>query len=375
VRPRAPVLLERCRSGDSTAVARFRLGCRAATVRFEGVAPDPASAPEAFAAIARLLAMKAGRVVLSLPRLGRSFRQGSDLFQALYLQLYPQFRAAPLLAPSRKESPRPGGDGRRIAAFFSAGVDSYHLLVEHGERIDDLIFVRGFDVPFDDERRNAEVLKPVQAAASALGRDLIVAGTDLRGFSDPQCNWTWFVYGGLLSTAMLMERTHRTVLCGASVADRHLPPRVAELRGLGFGNGRAELRIEGRAATRVEKVAAVAASGLARDTLRVCWQNVPGTLNCGACHKCIRTVAALAVVGMLGAIAVLPAEVDFDALAAHPARTRSDRAFLGELLDTARANGVGDVAAALEHALRVGAASPLPAPALRPPEGAPHTHG
>lgn len=80
--------------------------------------------------------------------------------------------------------------------------------------------MRGFDVPFDHERRNTEVLEPVRTAASALGRNLIVAGTDLRAFSDPISDWTRFVYGGLISTALLMERTHHRVLCAASVADR-----------------------------------------------------------------------------------------------------------------------------------------------------------
>ncbi len=349
---RQPLVLERAAATDTSATGRFRVGRTAATVRFDGVAPDPASVPEAYAAIARLMGMETDQRIVSVPRLSRSFRQQIDVFQRVHLSLFPQHHRAPLHSLRRRDRPPvDGNDDRRTAAFFSAGVDSFDLLAEHGDDIDDLIFVRGFDIDVDDRQRNEDVLAIIRAGAEAVGKPLLIIDTDLRHFSDPVCDWTWFVYGGLIATSILLERTHHTVLCAASVADRHLPAEAVRFRSHGFGNERAQMRIEGRTRTRVEKVAAVAASGLARDTLRVCWQNVPGTVNCGHCQKCVRTHVALAANGGLGSISTLPDAIDVEALAAHPTETRSDRAYLDEIRVVARTNGMDDIVAALDRAL------------------------
>ncbi len=353
------IVLDRCWSTATSATGRFRVGDQVTTVRFDGVAPVRASVPEAFAAMARVMGMETHQRVVSLRPVSRSFREQIDTFQRAHLALFPDHVPAPLLAPRRRERPPlRADDGRRVAAFFSGGVDSIDLLAEYGDVVDDLIFVRGFDVAHDDHERNEEVLRPVRAAAAEVGKPLMIVDTDVRVFSNPVTDWTWFVYGPIIATSILLERTHHTVLCAASVADRHLPVEAVRLRGTGFGNERTRMHVEGRRATRVEKVAAVAASGLARTTLRVCWQNIPGTVNCGTCAKCTRTTAALAAIGALGTITSLPSTIDLDTVAAHPAVTRSDRAYLAEIRDVARQNGHDDLVAALETALASAPAGP-----------------
>lgn len=363
---RSPIVLEACGADGASAWGRFRVGDDVHTVRFDGVAPEADTAAEAFVAIARVMGMENHQAVEVHPRVSRTFHGSIDRFQAAHLAIFPAHRAAPIHAAAgwlgrrpRKERPvAPTNDDRRAAAFFSGGVDSLDLVVERGDEIDDLIFVRGFDVVVHDRERNEEVLATVREAAAAIGKPLLVIDTDLRDFSDPRADWTWFVYGGLIATAVLLGRTHRLVLCAASVADRHLPTAALAPRATGFGNERSELRIEGRVATRVEKLARVAASGLARDTLRVCWQNVPGTVNCGSCHKCVRTLVGLAAVGRLGHFTTLPAELDLALVAAHPAISRSDRAYLAEGREAAAGRGLDDVVAALDAALAAGVAPP-----------------
>lgn len=347
----SPIVLERCRATSTSAEGRFRIGKETHTVRFDGVAPDPQSAADAFVAIARIMGMETDQKIISVPRLSRRFRQQIDVMQQVHLSLFPTHHEAPIHSLQRSDRPALDGDDRRVAAFFSGGIDSFDLVVEFGDIIDDLIFVRGFDIVVHDRERNAEVLAMVQKAADAVGKPLMVIDTDLRDFSDSRANWTWFVYGGLIATSMLLERTHHTVLCAASLADQHLPEVAARLRGTPFGNERVSMRIEGRGTTRVEKSETVAASGLARDNLRVCWQNIPGTMNCGTCQKCLRTQIALAASGSLEAIDTLPHEVDMGAVAAHPVGSRSDRAFLAEIRDVAVVNGKEALVAALDVAL------------------------
>lgn len=351
--PRAPLVIDAVRTDDSTASARFRIGRSAATVSFGGVAPDQRTAPEAFVAAARVMAMETGRVVVSSSPLGRTFRRRIDDFQRVHLSLFPSQRPAPLVAPPRRAVDG-GDDSRRVAAFFSGGVDSFHLALEHHDEIDDLVFVRGFDVPVSDHERNEEVLVPVRDGAAALGKPLLVLDTDLREFSDRWSDWTWFSYGGLIAVSLLLARTHRRVLCAASVADAHLPAAAVRARALGVGNERSDFRIEGRGETRVAKLERVVDSRVADRTLRVCWQNVPGTLNCGRCVKCVRTTAALAALGRLGQVATLPVTVDLDAVAAQPAASRSDRAFLAEVLVAARDRGADELVRAAGAALAAG---------------------
>lgn len=349
------IWLDRVSTTSDSATGHFRVDGHRSTVRFSGVAPERASAAAAFVMLARMMGMENDQRVVSIPPISRAARRDGDVFARVHRSLYPHHHDSPLhVLPLPGRRPTAPGDPRRTAAFFSGGVDSFALLVDHGEVIDDLIFVKGFDVPVSDVERTEEVLASVVPAAEATGKPLMVLETDVRDFSDATCDWTWFVYGALIATPILLERTHKTVLVAASVADRHLPDEAVRLRGHGFGTERTDMRISGRSQTRVEKVEAVARSGIARDTLRVCWQNVAGTVNCGTCDKCVRTVAELAATGCTGMIATLPTEVDLDLLATHPAETRSDRAFLTETRDAAVAHDQPAVVAALERALAAG---------------------
>ena len=99
----------------------------------------------------------------------------------------------------------------------------------------------------------------------------------------------------------------------------------------------------------------VATAGVARSTLRVCWQNEPGTLNCGRCDKCLRTMVGLAAVGLLDEIESLPSEIDLAAVSRHPAASRSDRAYLLEAHEAARVGGHHEIADALATALEAAA--------------------
>ena len=302
--------------------------------------------------------MGSGRMVVSTHPVSRECRRHSDAYAAAAVALFPRtLHRVPLVALPRSRIPG-APQKRRVAAFFSGGVDSLDLLLQHAETIDDLVFVSGFDVPLEDTSRTAEVLRPVRAVAAAAGKPLLILETNLRAFSDAHADWTWFVYGGLIAASILLARTHRLVLCAASVADRHLPPEVAGLRSVAFGNDLVEMRLARTSATRIEKIQAIANAGVARDTLRVCWQNVPGTVNCGRCEKCIRTMVGFAALGRLEDTMAFPVSLDLRAVAAQAAVTRSDRAFLTESLEAARSNGVTALADALQTALDAGRSDP-----------------
>ena len=189
----APLFVDRCQVTSSSASARFRIGRKTSTVRFDGVAPDRKTAGEAFVSLARVLAMGSGRMVVSTHPMSRECRKRSTALAAPSLALFPRTQhPVRVLAPPRWRIPSAPLE-RRVAAFFSGGVDSLDLLLKHADIIDDLVFVRGFDVPLDDASRNAEVLGPVRAIAAEAGKRLLVVETNLRAFSDIHADWTWFV--------------------------------------------------------------------------------------------------------------------------------------------------------------------------------------
>lgn len=92
---------------------------------------------------------------------------------------------APVLARPRTDVVQRGA----VAAFFSAGVDSFHTLLRHRDAITHLIFVHGFDIPVSRDDLHAPALDAVRQVAGSLGLELIEVRTNLRALTDPWVSW------------------------------------------------------------------------------------------------------------------------------------------------------------------------------------------
>jgi hypothetical protein len=278
--------------------------------------------------------------------------------QRVWQLWFPECRAVEIV--STAESAPASCEGRN-ASFFTGGVDSFFTVLRHdagdgtprSERIDELIFVHGFDVPLANERAAAHVVGSLEAAATMLGKPLTVVRTNLRESCFARTDWSRHSHGaGLAGVAHALGARYATVLLGstASYADLKYWGSHALVDPM-FQSSRLQLLHDGPAFIRVQKTEYIVSSPVARAHLRVCWQSDDGT-NCGRCNKCHRTMLALESLGVLDQCATFERDaLDLGRAARIYLRHEYDSRHFLALRDLARREGRHDVAAAVERAL------------------------
>jgi hypothetical protein len=320
-------------------------------------------APEAAAAALTMVAALLGRPLTLARPVDPAFALGLRLLDRTVRRWWGVPVPLPplhLRGPSREETGRaaPG----RVAACFTCGVDSFHLLASQRDRIDDLLFVRGYDIPLGDQARAEATERRVRDVAHAAGVGAIVVRTNLRE-TRPFRDVSWEITHGsaLAAVGHLLSGRIGELLIGSSygyAADR---PWGSHWRiDRRWGSRHLRVRHVGQHLTRVEKVAVVGADPLAAAHLQVCWQHAGATGNCGRCAKCVLTMAMLDHVGALDRFSTLPVTADLPArLAGLP-----PDALYGPSL-AAIASGRSLVAEAAREHLRRGVVPVPPTPRLR----------
>jgi len=194
------------------------------------------------------------------------------------------------------------GSGSRVALFFSGGVDSFYSLVENEAEITDLIFVHGFDITPGSRDLAAEAHEWVLEVGRAFNKRVIRIDTNLRGcLFDPHCSWGLQGHGAAMAfVAHLLGGDFKRVLFAGSDSRQ---PYVAwgthpDLDPC-WSTQRLEISHDHCGVERIDKIRRLATVEIARRTLRVCWKNRNGHLNCGRCEKCLRTMLTLKGLGML----------------------------------------------------------------------------
>jgi hypothetical protein len=271
---------------------------------------------------------------------------------------YPELRVPSVEGPIR-DSP---ASADRTAAFFSGGVDSFFTALRHAhgagtprtERIDDLIFVHGFDIAIENDNAVRTVRPALESAAARLGRRLVVVRTNLRATRFGTTGWARLSHGAALAAVgHALGRGYAKVLVPSSAGYRDLRPWGSHpLTDPLFTSSTLQVLHDGPAYMRVEKTAFIAQHDVALDTLRVCWRSKTG-LNCGACNNCYRTMLALEVLGVLERCAT------FDRTALDMRRAGRiycpesyDIRQFGYIRDLALAHGRDDIVAAIDRSLR-----------------------
>ena len=201
--------------------------------------------------------------------------------------------AGPLRRPrSRGSRPAPG-----LALCFTLGADSFFSLLVGDHRPTHLLYVVGFDVDPEDERRVAQVIATVHAVANEVGAEALIVRTDLR--SHPQfasVSWEHTHGAALAAIGHLLHPTIGTLVIPPSYASTRLVPWGSrpDLDARWSVPGRLAVEHGDTSGRRVDRVLAIAADPLVHRHLRVCWRNADGLVNCGRCEKCVRTMVMLA---------------------------------------------------------------------------------
>ncbi|MGD2079627.1 MAG: hypothetical protein PVJ36_00670 [Nitrospirota bacterium] len=258
-------------------------------------------APEAFAG---LYMLPAASLDIGL----RTDEPLSDLWLRNVREMLPVFHewfsVAPAVSVSCPDGLRARGrppESRGTGLCFSGGVDSFYNLLKYGRRIDALIFVRGFDIPYDDEVRFGAFEPGLRKIAGTMGCRLVVARTNLR--LNPlfaPFNWEMTHGAALAAVGHMLRGTISRLWISASFPREYQRPwgtsrRTDPL----WSSERLQVQHVGDEMWRSEKLAEIAHVPLVQRYLRVCWENRSPHGNCCRCEKCVRTMLSLAVIGRL----------------------------------------------------------------------------
>jgi hypothetical protein len=178
----------------------------------------------------------------------------------------------------------------------------------HPSSIEKNILVYGLDlglggrVSEDEEnsmrkfRETKEALQPITSSAET---ELVPIYTNLRYLDGGNDFYTRKWHGSLLVTvAHALSGAVHAVYIGstfdyANATSWGSTPLMDRL----FSGPSIRVEHDGARFSRLDKVRLLASWPEAIDFVRVCVVNRPGELNCGRCHKCIRTKLGLAAIG------------------------------------------------------------------------------
>jgi len=320
---------------------------------------DPRWLPErgdAFLAALLMPAMSVGEeLVVDAPvsaRLLESVHTVMDVYHAWWEHLHPVRVTATAISPA------PRVEDAAVGLFFRAGVNGFHSLLKDraaserpGHRtVTDLLYV-----DFDARGRPAQERSPdrIRHITERSGHRPITVETNLRTLTDPVVDRRAHNGAALAGVALALQgHLARCVIAGGDHY-RRLPPRGSHpvLDHL-WSTERLEFVHDGAEADPIGKIERrLAHSQLALDTLDVCRQSPPAT-NCGTCERCLRTMVALELAGVLRLCRTLPPELDLDLLREPVAHTDDSADAMRSIAAEARARGRVDIAEAAEAGLR-----------------------
>lgn len=202
----------------------------------------------------------------------------------------------------------------RAATFFSGGVDSFYTLLKaRGPEplpapLTHIIFMRGLEKPLDFLRGvdGSEAL--VRGIAAAAGVECVVGESNLRTHFD--ADWLYLYCGsGLAASALSLGGGFSHVCIPSTHSYRNpIPIGTTPLVDERFSTERVQIVHDGAELGRPQKLARILEwdRDLVLQHLRVCVMNFGGAYNCCECRKCVRTMVALRLMGLLNEAVTFP---------------------------------------------------------------------
>jgi len=238
---------------------------------------------------------------------------------------------------------------RDAAIAFTGGVDSAfsvwrHVNAQAGHReyrIRRPVLVHGFDIALADEASFATAEQAAERTLSDVGLPLLAVRTNFQAVV--RMNWEHVFAAAVVSTLHFCKGECEVALLGsgepynAVVVPWGSNPITDHL----LSSASMEVVLDGSAYGRPAKIAALADWQAGCESLRVCWQGDHQGRNCGRCEKCQRTMYDFLCNG-LPVPGCLPQEIDLDLLKSIGIATPTLRAEWGEILATAKRNGLDE---------------------------------
>ncbi len=255
--------------------------------------------PAAFIISALPIAMRLGLPMRAAGAVSASFMDYVERTQQLYCFYFPDLHHVDVDVAVQADEPAPAGAPQRgVGLFFSGGVDSFYSLLRHRDEITHLVYIHGFDTLLTNPTARAFNARALRQAAGEAGKHFIEFETNVRSMIDRYERW---LHPTATSVQFAIALTLRPQLHTLYVAENYpysgewpldQPPTSP-------GAGGPAVIFDGVDAMRLDKITYIASSPLAMRWLRVCWQNLGTSYNCGRCEKCLRTMIGLEIAGAL----------------------------------------------------------------------------
>ena len=273
---------------------------------------------------------------------------------------YPKLKKININAPVFEMQQCP--ERRKSAAFFSSGVDSFFTVLRHlacdntspDTGLDDLLFVRGFDIPLDNNELFDQVEKRQIAFAGKIQKQHLSIYTNLRETRFRRSGWGILSHGAALaSVGLVLEKRYKQILVASTHDYDNLCPWGShpETDPL-FSTKQMKIVHDGADYTRVQKTVFIAHNASALKSLRVCYGKLSDQ-NCSLCNKCYRTMITLKLLGKLKEASLFEEGLfDLERVSSIYSKDYSDRMFLEEVRQFAVEQGELELANNIERSFK-----------------------
>lgn len=214
---------------------------------------------------------------------------------------YPELKRIKVMVNATTEDAVIMNMDKKVACFFSGGVDSFYTLLKHNTEITTLIYIRGFDVNLHEIDYMDMMSAQLRKIADQLCKELIEVETNIHVFGDQYVDWSHQYHGSALGSIanLLSDQISKVYIPSSYTYKNVFPWGTHPLLDRLWATDGIEIIHDGCEASRVSKVQAIISNQFAMNHLRVCIDRTKGLYNCGECEKCIRTMISLYALGAL----------------------------------------------------------------------------
>lgn len=228
--------------------------------------------------------MKKGEDVNLNYHISEKLRANIDAIQDRYCAMYPELKKVKVTTLKNY-----------TACFFTGGVDSFYTVLKNMDKIDRLVHVQGFDIRLDNNEQLGMVANRLQDAAASLRIHFSPVRSAFRDLVTDGPSWTTQFGAALASVALDLKGCKKMYIPSSGIFDVHgSHPDVDPL----WSTETTGIVHYGAFTSRLDKVRFISMYPVVLKHLRVCWES-PVAYNCGYCEKCVRTLTALYICGVL----------------------------------------------------------------------------
>lgn len=176
---------------------------------------------------------------------------------------------------------------KSVGSFFSGGLDSAYS-AETEKEVDSLICVWGFDIAISNPTHWNLTKDLVESYCSSLGKRPVTVKTNVRAVFNDVLEWGRDYHGSALAgVGSALSKHFKAVYIAAGY--KRVETNWGHFPALAKAFSTPAIQIgESGPVRRIDKADALA-NNPRTPQIRVCYRNVKGLANCGACKKCVRT--------------------------------------------------------------------------------------